>query len=726
MRNNFKIGCNLAVVFAGFCLATEPHAQASQTLRLMPRINVGNADAAVSADVLRGWESAAGFSLHSATRTRTGAWAIDVPPDVSAGRVKLALDVLRGDPEILWIDDKAMPQRGGAAATAGLTSHLAVRARNDSAAAAMFSPGMTGSIARRVLEAAAVHESVGYTVERLLPTGHALLHLDAPVGMEEAQQLAAALGSQSGVVYAEAVGRAVAVRAPDDPGYARQWGLSYVVSGINAPAAWNVTTGASVTVAVIDTGILQHPDLAGKILPGYDFISDPAAARDGNGRDSDPTDAGDASADNDECGKHRSSWHGTFVSGIIAAGTNNGTGAAGVSWGAKILPVRVLGKCGGTFADVIDGMVWASGLPVAGVPTNPYPARILNMSLGAETGGCPDFLQEAIDSVVARGAIVVVAAGNSQANVYDAAPAGCGGVIGVAAIGKGGDLTSYSNAGIKADLGAPGGDRSLDPTESLIYGLTNLGTDSAGAHGYGFGAGTSFAAPHVAGVLALMLSVNPDLTPGQMASVLVGSVRPYRQGTRCAAIIGNGECGAGTLDAFAALQSTRSMNTPQLPPDLVTVVEFYNRFLRHYFLTAAQSEIDSIDAGGGGAGWARTGFNFRAFSTKGAPAYSNPVCRFYGLPGLGPNSHFYTAFPSECAYIQSTDPGWLFEGLAFNVVMPDAGICRPGYKPVYRSYNGLAAVNDSNHRYTIDEFEYLRMLQSGWQPEGVVMCAAND
>lgn len=320
------------------------------------------------------------------------------------------------------------------------------------------------------------------------------------------------------------------------------------------------------TVAVIDTGILQHPDLAGKILPGYDFISDPAAARYGNGRDSDPTDAGDASADNDECGKHRSSWHGTFVSGIIAAGTNNGTGAAGVSWGAKILPVRVLGKCGGTFADVIDGMVWASGLPVAGVPTNPYPARILNMSLGAETGGCPDFLQEAIDSVVARGAIVVVAAGNSQANVYDAAPAGCGGVIGVAAIGKGGDLTSYSNAGIKADLGAPGGDRSLDPTESLIYGLTNLGTDSAGAHGYGFGAGTSFAAPHVAGVLALMLSVNPDLTPGQMASVLVGSVRPYRQGTRCAAIIGNGECGAGTLDAFAALQSTRSMNTPQLPP----------------------------------------------------------------------------------------------------------------------------------------------------------------
>lgn len=223
-----------------------------------------------------------------------------------------------------------------------------------------------------------------------------------------------------------------------------------------------------------------------------------------------------------------------------------------------------------------------------------------------------------------------------------------------------------------------------------------------------------------------MLSLNPDLTPGQMVSVLVRSARPYRQGTRCGAIIGNGECGAGVLDAHAALQLTPASGNPQPAADLVTVVEFYHPLLRHYFLSAAPNEINTIEAGGAGAGWMRTGYNFRAFSTRGAPADSNPVCRFYGTPGLGPNSHFFTAFPSECAYIQATDPNWTFEGWAFNVVMPEAGICRPGYKPIYRAYNGLAAVNDTNHRYTIDEFEYQRMLQLGWQPEGPVMCAVND
>jgi serine protease len=729
MQNRLKIARDFPFVLAGLCIAFGLHAAEGRSLRLMPRISVGNADVAVPAPVLRGWEARAGFSLAPVRKTLSGAWIVDLPPDISPGRVQDALHALRGDPEILWVDDKAMAQRSilsGRAGTNRTTGQLAVRVSADLAARAMFAPGMTGRIAHHVIEDSAAYGSAGYTVERMLATGHALLRLDAPVSLAAATALAASLSKQTGVVYAEAVGRAVALRVPDDPEYVKQWGLSNVVSGINAPAAWDVTTGAPVTVGVIDTGILQHPDLAGKILPGFDFISDPDAARDGNGRDSDPTDPGDASTDQDECGAQHSSWHGTFVSGIIAAAANNGTGIAGVSWSAKILPVRVLGKCGGTFADVVDGMIWASGLPVAGVPANANPARILNMSLGGETGGCPDFLQEAIDAITARGAVVVVAAGNSQANVYDAAPAGCGGVIGVAAIGKSGDLTSYSNAGIKADIGAPGGDRSADPTESLILGLTNLGLDRAGAYGYGYGAGTSFSAPHVAGVLALMLSVNPDLTPGQMVSVLVRSARPYRQGTRCGAIIGNGECGAGMLDAFAALQLTPTAGNQQPAADLVTVVEFYNRFLRHYFLTAEPLEIDSIDAGGAGAGWSRTGYNFRAFSTEGAPADSNPVCRFYGTPGIGPNSHFYTAFPSECAYVQATDPGWTFEGLAFNAAMPEAGICRPGFKPVYRAYNGLAAVNDSNHRYTIDEFEYQRMLQLGWQPEGAVMCAVND
>lgn len=729
MRKTYRIAGHLALAVAGACVAAVTQAAAGQVLRLMPRINVGDADAGTSAAVQERWEAASGLSLAPARKTRTGAWIIEVPADVSADRVSAAVQALRNEPDVLWVDGKAMvgaENLPGHAEASSLVRQLVVRPASQAAGTALFSPGATGRIERQVRELSAVHDFAGYTVERTLATGHALLRLDTSVSLADATTLAAALGKQPGVVYAEAVGRAVPLRAPDDPGYVRQWGLSYVVSGINAPAAWSVTTGASIPVAVIDTGILPHPDLAGKILPGYDFISDPATARDGNGRDSDPTDAGDASTDQDECGMHRSSWHGTFVSGIIAAATNNGSGVAGVSWGAKILPVRVLGKCGGTFADVVDGMLWATGLPVQGAPANAHPARVLNMSLGAETGNCPSFLQEAIDAVVARGSVVVVAAGNSQANVYDAAPAGCGGVIGVAAIGKGGDLTSYSNFGIKADIGAPGGDSSADPTESLILGLTNQGPDQAGAFGYGYGGGTSFSAPHAAGVLALMLSVSPDLTPGQMVSVLVRSARPYRQGTRCGAIIGNSECGAGMLDALAALQLTPSASNPQFSADLVTVVEFYNRFLRHYFLTAARSEIDNIEAGGAGAGWMRTGYNFRAFATRAAPAYSNPVCRFYGTPGVGPNSHFYTGFPSECAYIQSTDPGWLFEGWAFNVVMPEAGICRQGFKPIFRAYNGLAALNDSNHRYTVDAFEYQRMLQAGWQPEGPVMCAVND
>ena len=729
MPRKFEMVRIRVFALAGIFFAFGLHAQESRTLRMMPRISVGSVDALVAESVFQRWEALAGFSLVPDTKTLSGAWIVRVPEDISATRVRESLHALRGDPAILWIDDKAMPKRNTVSVTAEggrTTGQLVVRGRSDAADRAIFAPGMTGKISRHVVEAAAALEPAGYTVERMLPTGHALLRLDVPVSFTEAAALATTLSEQEGVLYAEPVGRAVALRVPDDPGFVKQWGLSNVVSGINAPAAWNVTTGAPVTVAVIDTGILPHPDLAGKILPGYDFISDPATAKDGNGRDNDPTDAGDASTAQDECGARRSSWHGTFVSGIIAATTNNGTGVAGVSWGAKILPVRVLGKCGGTFADVVDGMIWASGLPVAGVPTNAFPARILNMSLGAETGGCPAFLQEAIDAVVARGAIVVVAAGNSQANIYDAAPAGCGGVVGVAAVGKNGDLASYSNAGIKADLGAPGGDFSEDPTESLILGLANQGTDRAGDYGYAYGAGTSLSAPHVAGVLALMLSVNPDLTPGQMVGVLVRSARAYRQGTRCGAIIGNGTCGAGLLDAIAALQLTPTAANQQPAADLVTVVEYYNRYLRHYFMTAAPGEINSIDAGGAGAGWARTGYYFRAYATNGAPADSRPVCRFYGTSGIGPNSHFFTAFASECAYVQSTDPKWTFEGWAFNVAIPDAGICRPGFKPVYRTYNGLAAVNDSNHRYTIDEFEYQNMLQHGWQPEGVVMCAVND
>jgi len=706
------------------CAGSIALADSGRTLRLMPRTNAGDPDVPVSEAQRLQWEAIAGIELHPSARTPTGAWLVDVPAEVSGSRLASAIAALRRQAGILWVDDKpvSVRQTPPRPASAVPASRLMVRTRADFASRAAFAPGTSGWIGRREVERATAEESIGYTVERITATGHALLRLDTPVDYAKAVEYAATLGQRAGVRYAEAVGRAVALRTPNDSQLNDQWSLSNVDAGINAAAAWEITTGGPVTVAVIDTGVLPHPDLAGKILPGYDFISDPATARDGDGRDPDATDPGDASTADDACGARRSSWHGTFVSGIIAAATNNGLGIAGVSWGAKILPVRVLGKCGGTFDDVIDGMLWASGAPVDGVPSNPHPARILNMSLGAETGGCPAFMQEAIDMVIARGALPVVAAGNSLTDVYDEAPAGCGGVVSVAALGRGGDLASYSNSGIKADIGAPGGDNSALPTQSLVLGLRNAGSDRAGAFAYGYGAGTSFAAPHVAGVLALVLTRNPDLSPGQMLNILIASARAYRQDTRCGAPAGNAACGAGLVDAAAALQMTPLPGSAQ-PADLVNVVEFYNSTLAHYFMTASPLEMDSIDRGVAGPGWKRTGFSFRSFAVNGAPLVAYPVCRFYGV---GPNSHFYSALPAECANVLSASPGWTFEGWAFGAGLPEAGICRAGYKPVYRAYNGRGAVDDANHRYLIDPFEYVAMQQQGWQPEGVVMCAVND
>ena len=155
------------------------------------------------------------------------------------------------------------------------------------------------------------------------------------------------------------------------------------MAGINAETAWTLQPSApSVTVAVVDTGILPHPDLVGRVLPGYDFISDPGRARDGNARDPNPRDEGDWSDGECGCQTYDSFFHGLFVAGLIAANTNNGIGIAGVADGVNILPVRVLGVCGGTFEDVLDGMLWASGVAIEGVPANTTPAKIINMSLG--------------------------------------------------------------------------------------------------------------------------------------------------------------------------------------------------------------------------------------------------------------------------------------------------------------------------------------------------------
>ena len=337
---------------------------------------------------------------------------------------------------------------------------------------------------------------------------------------------------------------------PNDPRYIDQWHYQGGVSGMNLPAAWDLSTGTGVVVAVIDTGVTAHPDLNGNVISGYDFITDAARARDGDGRDANPQDEGDWTVAG-ECSAtwtaRNSSWHGTHVAGTVAAVTNNAIGVAGVAFNARIQPVRVMGRCGGLVSDIVDGIVWAAGGAIAGVPANATPAKVINMSLGG-TGACDAAYQSAIDAAVARGSVVVVAAGNSNADASGHTPASCGNVVSVAALDREGNRAAYSNYGTLVDLAAPGGETSPTATNGVLSTL-NFGTTTPYPSTSGYFArlqGTSMAAPHIAGLAALMKSRNPALTPAQIESLLKANTR---------AIVGTctGGCGAGAADAYKAL-----------------------------------------------------------------------------------------------------------------------------------------------------------------------------
>jgi len=342
--------------------------------------------------------------------------------------------------------------------------------------------------------------------------------------------------------------------APSDTLYGTQWhyfnngaGAGQSPGGVGLPAAWDVQTGsASVVVAVIDTGILPaHPDIAGSpnLGAGYDMISAIAVANDGDGRDSDPTDPGDAVAAG-ECGPGEpaepDSWHGTHVAGTVGVGnTNNASGVAGMNWNVTLQAVRVLGKCGGSIVDINDGIRWAAGLPVPGVPINPNPARVINMSLGGG-GACSasPATQSAINDAVAAGVTVVVAAGNSKADAANFMPASCDNVITVAAGEARGHLaTRYSNFGATVEIMAPGGDvRRDDNADGQPDGVLSMVNG-----GYAYYNGTSMAAPHVAGAAALHIAQDPTLTPTGVLARLQADALP-RNATQCPK-----PCGAGLL-----------------------------------------------------------------------------------------------------------------------------------------------------------------------------------
>jgi serine protease len=362
-----------------------------------------------------------------------------------------------------------------------------------------------------------------------------VVKLDQPVTLSEARVLAERLmRNDSSVEFAEPdrIMHPLAT-TPADPGYIPyQWHYfapaGTNLGGANLPDAWDVTKGsASITVAVIDTGY-RPARRPWPVLPGFDFITDALISNDGDGRDSDAQDPGDWVAAN-ECGAgtpaRNSSWHGTYVAGIIAALMNNGIGGTGVAAGARILPVRVLGKCGGLLSDIADGMRWAAGLSFPAY-RDPNPAHVLNISFGGD-GACGPTAQSAVDNVVNAGKVIVAATGNGG-GTFVGQPANCLGVVAVTAHAIDGENASYAEVGTQTTISAPGGDY---PVDSGVYSLSNTGTTGPVADSYALMEGTSMATPHVAGVVALMLSVKPSLTPAQVKSYLQSSARAFPAGT---------------------------------------------------------------------------------------------------------------------------------------------------------------------------------------------------
>lgn len=415
-----------------------------------------------------------------------------------------------------------------------------------------------------------INKSLVYV--RNLATGDHVYRLPGKEDLPAVQGYARALQAISGVKFAEAdqIMHAGALSVPPNDTYYQQyqWHYQNTLGGINAPSAWSqfsTLPSNPVYVAVVDTGYRPHRDLInnlatdgqGKVI-GADLIgvySSVDVANDGDGRDMDPLDPGDWNLQN-ECGggsqPQDSSWHGTHTAGTIAAQTHNNDGVSGVTYNmAKVIPVRVLGKCGGYLSDIADGILWAVGKPITGLTTNPYPARVINMSLGG-SGSCGTTYQTAIDQAINAGASVVVSAGNANADASNFRPANCNKVITIAATNTLGQRSYYSNYGAIVDIAAPGGD-----ANGYILSTLNSGTTTPGADVYGFYQGTSMSAPHVSAVVALMLLKNSQLTPAELESLIKSASRSFPSG--CSG------CGAGLLDAGLAVAAASGVQPPALP-----------------------------------------------------------------------------------------------------------------------------------------------------------------
>jgi serine protease len=442
------------------------------------------------------------------------------------------------------------------------------------------------------------------------------------------------LRSDPAVAFAEIDERRYPHAVPNDPLFlpagtaSGQWFMQTPSSATptsdaaatDAVSAWDLTQGSTGTViADVDSGIrFDHPDLGraglgGRLLPGYDFVGQDVdasnsaplgtflVANDGDGWDPDPSDPGDWIDSTDlantkvfpsaNCSTGDSSWHGTRVMGVLGALTNNDAGLAGMTWNPYLLPVRALGKCVGLDSDIIAGIMWSVGMTVIDdqgndVPANPYPADIINLSLGGTSSSCPGNYKSLVNQLAAMGVLVVASAGNESGPVDT--PANCPGVLAVAGLRNIGTKVGYSSLGSQVGISAPAGNcvntsglclRSIDTT-------TNEGTTTPGASSYtdqiNSNLGTSFSAPIVTGVAALMRSVNANLTPAQLIARMKASATPFPQPAGVAQCVAGSTasvecacttttCGAGMVNAFNAVNAAlKPIAAVKIPPGFTT------------------------------------------------------------------------------------------------------------------------------------------------------------
>ncbi|MFO1305805.1 MAG: S8 family serine peptidase [Burkholderiales bacterium] len=574
-------------------------------------------------------------ALSNLGRTRDGGFRLALDPPLSLDDARAAMNKLRLNPAVLYVGiaERTPLSKSAAAAKAGVDTTRPVRAL----IVKYKDPDIVaGAMANRAPPAASVQlvaDTARATVAplRAMAGGAYVMQLFRPMSALDAYAAAEALENDPAIEYADPDTWKFPTLVPNDTcypantnpacfqsnvvsTYLSEWHLMPGGSepgGANLPPAWDITTGSpNIYVGVIDTGFLyNHPDLAGRAIGGYDFIYDFAVANDsdpvqtptclqGNdptlynplnppcvsSRDSDPSDPGDWLDAADQTGNPNSwfylctvspsSFHGSHTSGTIGALSNNATGIAGINWVSKIVPLRVLGKCGGYTSDIVDAITWGSGGAVAGMGANPYPARVLNLSLGGGSP-CASVEQAAITGALSRGTVVAISAGNTNTDALNNSPGNCLGNITVAATQRQGIKAQYSAFGPSVEISAPGGGRNFPETPTitrdLVVSTINSGATVPLANGYIYAGynGTSMAAPHVAGVASLMLSRNPTLTPAQVLSYMQTTARafPVVAGGNCSTtgsnpIVNNTTtscnctttlCGAGLLDAGAAV-----------------------------------------------------------------------------------------------------------------------------------------------------------------------------